>query len=331
MKKIMDTAKTKIWAYRMIAFVIGIGVLAALVYHAGFERFLNIILQASPYWLAASAMIYASSWIFRTLRLKQFTMYAGKSIKMFDLFKLHISGYAINVILPAKLGDAATVGYLKMRGISIGRSAAIVLQTRILDVFALILLSIPAFISFFQKGAPEWISTILFFCIILVTVPIVVVTLDKNKRISNVLEKSGDELSHKFLKLAIEKMKDAYEGYHEMMSDKKLFFSSIFLSLMIWLFDGLACYVVSIAVGAQIPVIAVVLAVSMGNVGKSAPVTPGSIGIYESILAAVLVLFDIPFDAAVVIAILDHAIKNLFTLVVGLPATMGIGMAVSSC
>jgi len=56
----------------------------------------------------------------------------GKNIGIFDLFKLYISGYALNVMLPAKLGDVATVGYLKMKGVHIGRSAAIILQTRIL-------------------------------------------------------------------------------------------------------------------------------------------------------------------------------------------------------
>jgi uncharacterized protein (TIRG00374 family) len=106
--------RTKSWTYRIIAFIIGIGILLALIYHAGFERFLDIVLQTSPYWIATAVIIYAASWIFRTWRLERFTTHAGKNIKIFDLFKLYISGYALNIILPAKLGDAATVGYLKL-------------------------------------------------------------------------------------------------------------------------------------------------------------------------------------------------------------------------
>ncbi|MCK4339944.1 MAG: hypothetical protein KAW87_08170 [Candidatus Cloacimonetes bacterium] len=74
--------------------------------------------------------------------------------------------------------------------------------------------------------------------------------------------------------------------------------------------------------------IIIILAVSMGNVGKSAPATPGAIGIYETVLAAVL--FGVSFDLAIVVAILDPAIKNLFTLVISVPATAGIGIDVSS-
>ena len=68
---------------------------------------------------------------------------------------------------------------------------------------------------------------------------------------------------------------------------------------------------------------------SIGNVGKSAPATPGAVGIYESVLAAVLVLFGVSFDLAIVVAILDHAIKNLFTLAIGVPATAGIGVGMA--
>jgi uncharacterized protein (TIRG00374 family) len=293
--------RTKSWTYRIIAFIIGIGILLALIYHAGFERFSDIVLQTSPYWIAAAVIIYAASWIFRTWRLERFTTHAGKNIRIFDLFKLYISGYALNVILPAKLGDVATVGYLKLKGINIGRSAAIILQTRILDVLALILLSIPAFVLFFEKGAPGWIRTTIFICILFVAVPIGIVILDKNKIFAGLLDKLGNKISHKFLKLAVEKTKDAYESYHEIVLNKKLLAASILLSLMIWLFDGLTCYAVSIAVGAQIPIIVVISAVSIGNVGKSAPATPGSIGIYESILAAVLVLFGVSFDLAIVV------------------------------
>jgi uncharacterized protein (TIRG00374 family) len=319
----------KSWIGRIIAFFIGFGVLLGLIYYVGFENFLSILLQTSPYWIIASVIVYAISWVFRTLRLEKFTAHAGKNVKIFNLFKLYISGYALNVILPAKAGDVATVGYLKMEGINIGMSAAIILQTRILDVLALILLSIPAFIFFFEKGASEWIWTTIFICILIVAVPIGIVLLDRNKMFSDILEKLKDRCSHKILKLLAEKTRDVYEGYHAIVSNKRLFVTSILLSLMIWLFEAFTCYTVSIAVGAQIPIIVVIFAVSIANVGKCIPATPGAVGIYEGIFVAVLVLFGISFDIAIVIAILDHLIKNLFILAIGVPATTSIGMNVS--
>jgi uncharacterized protein (TIRG00374 family) len=321
--------KAKSWTYPIIAFVLGIGVLLALIHLVGFERFFDVILKTSPYWIGVSVIVYAASWIFRAWRLQQLTAHAAKTIKIFDLFKLHISGYALNAILPAKLGDAATVGYLKVQGIGIGRSAAIVLQARILDLLALILLSIPGFVFLWGKGAPYWMIMTLIFCTVLVVVPVAIVAFDRDRRLSAVSEYLQNRLSHRFLKLAVEKMNDAYEGYHDIVSDRKLLAASILLSLVIWLLDGLTGYAVSIAVGAKVPIIAVVLAVSVANVGKTVPATPGGVGIYEGILATALVLFGTSLDVALVIAILDHAIKKLFNLTFGVPATMVLGLNIA--
>ena len=315
--------------YRLIGLFIGFFILLALVYHVGFERFYHQVSHASPYLIALSVIIYASSWIFRTLRLDLFTTHAGKNIKILDLFKLYIAGYALNVLLPAKLGDVATVGFLKMKGINIGRSTAIIIQTRILDVLALILLSLPAFIAISYSDSPHWLRSMILICLLVVAAPIGIVTLDKHKKIISFFDKFGERFSQRYIKLTMEKTKEAYEGYHEIVSNKKLLVASILLSVMIWLFDGLTCYSVSVAVGAKISIFAVLLAVSFANVGKSAPATPGAVGIYEGLLSAVMVFFGVPFDIAIAIAILDHAIKNIFTLLLGIPSTLTMGVSLS--
>lgn len=111
----------KIWTGRIFLSLLGFGILLALVYYVGFEKFFYILLNVNPAWIVIAILVFMVAWIFRILRLKAFTLHAGKNIKALDLFKLYISGYALNVLLPAKLGDAATVGYLKMKGINIGR------------------------------------------------------------------------------------------------------------------------------------------------------------------------------------------------------------------
>ena len=321
--------KHTVWIYRIGALVTGIGTLIALIYFVGFKRFLGVISQTSPYWIAASIVVYGTSWIFRTWRLKQFTTHAGKKIKIFDSFKLYISGYALNAILPARLGDAAIIGYLRMKGINIGRSAAIILQTRLLDIMALILLSVPALVLFSKQGGLVRITSATVFCILVLVIPACIVIFDKSNNLFGLLEKLENKFRHKLINLIIEKIKDAYEGYREIVRDKKLLTVSILLSLIVWLLEGLTCYMIAVAVGAQISVAAVILAVSMGNVGKSVPITPGGIGIYESILTAVLVSFGLLFDVAVVIAMMDHVIKKMFNLIVGVPATAGIGIRIA--
>lgn len=321
--------KNRLWIYRTGAFVTGIGIVLALIYFAGFEIFSEIISQASPYWITASIVVYGASWIFRTLRLKQFATHAGKKILMFDLFKLHISGYALNAILPARLGDAATIGYLKMKGINIGRSTAIIFQTRLLDIMALVFLSVPALVLFSENWDLVRTTSVAVFCILVLAVPACIVIFDKTNDLFGLLEKLENKFHHKLIKLIIEKIKDGYRGYREIIRDKRLLIASFLLSLIVWLFEGLTCYMIAVAVNAGISVAVVIFAVSIGNFGKSVPVTPGGIGIYESILTAVLVSSGLSFDIAVVIAMMDHMIKKVFNLIVGIPATAGIGIRIA--
>lgn len=312
--------------FHSVAFLLGLSIILGLIYYIGTNRFLDTIHQTSPIWILIAIIIYSISWIFRTYRLRLLTAKVGKKISLYELFKLHISGYALNILLPAKIGDAVTVGYLKLKGIAIGKSAAIVLQTRILDAFALALLSLPAIVKFLNTSAPSWIQNTIILCFIIVTIPLCIVIFDDGRFISKTLDSTAGKTQNSSLKLVVEKIQDAYEGYCEIMTDRKLLLSTIVLSLAIWFIDCLTCYVVSIAVDVKIPIIITLLAVSIGNMGKSVPATPGSIGIYESMLAATLIVLGVSVQNAIAVAILDHALKNIFTLLIGIPMTASMGL-----
>ncbi|NQE45994.1 Glycosyltransferase AglD [ANME-1 cluster archaeon GoMg2] len=317
--------RTKTWTYRIIASLVGIAILLSLVYYAGYEKFFTIIIQTSPYWIITSVIVYAMSWIFRVHRLERFTRDAGEKIGFFELFKLLISGYTLNILLPARLGDVATIFYLKMKKIAIGKSTAIIFQLRILDVMALLILSLPVF-AFFFSDAPTWIRTTLLICIFIIAIPICIVLFDKAKHFSDLLNRLGNKFNNKIFKIVSDKANDAYIHYHEIVLNKRLLFVSIFISITIWVFDILTCYTVSIAVASPVLITVALFGVCIANVAKSVPSIPGGIGIYEGALAGIFVLFGTPFDIAITIAILDHAIKNIFTLVFGIPATTSIGL-----
>lgn len=319
----------KSFVCRLIALTLGLSIIILLIYITGFNTLIDSLRRIEPKFIALAVIVYGSSWIFRTLRLRLFTDNTVISIASFELFQLQISSYALNVVFPAKLGDVAMVGYLNRRGMLLGDAAAIAVQSRILDVIALVLLSSPAMIIFSEKTNIDWIKSTLLISAILVICPAVVVLLDRNDLINYMLKEIGSRSGNGYFKTALEKIRETYNSYVEIISNRTLFIISIIISMTIWLFDIITCYVIGFSLGLTIPFFVVILAVCLANVGKSVPATPGSIGIYEGILAAVLVIFGIPSGLAIVIAILDHAVKNLFTLAIGLPATMRLGFKIS--
>jgi len=313
--------------FRIASALLALAILFFLAHSVGLEDFYRAIIHASPAGLFSAVMVYSLSWVLRTVRLDCLVKNAGADIGAWELFKLYISGNALNVLLPAKLGDAAVVFYLRMQGIGLGMSTAIAVQSRILDVLALLVLSFPSAIMLFHEKTPEWISLMLVGSLIIAALPLGVVLLSTTGILLHLINKNFRFLNkNKYIILFMEKAKDAYLEYIKLASIKRLFAISLLLSLIIWLLEILTCYATSLAVGAQVPLLAVVLGVSLANMGKVAPATPGSIGIYESILAAVLALFGVTMKTAIPLAILDHAIKNSFTLALGVPATTSQGL-----
>lgn len=313
---------------------VGIGILILLIYHSGFERFWGVVRGASFWWLGAAVILYAFSWLFRTLRLRQFTRHAGRILKPWYLFKLHVSGFALNILMPAKLGDLAFVGYLKIAGIRFGRAMAIVVQSRILDLLGLLVLAIPALVMLVRqsltgsKRAPQWIIFSIVFGFLLLSVVIGLVVLDRHLKFYDLLIRWGEARKNRWLRTLFAKIGDAYIGYHEIVTNWRLLGEGVMLSLVIWLFESLTCLGVLLALDRRISLLAVMLGICLANVGKSVPPIPGGLGIYEGILATVLVLFGLPFEVAVAAAIVDDLVKKGFNLLFGIPATAGMGVQI---
>lgn len=97
-------------------------------------------------------------------------------------------------------------------------------------------------------------------------------------------------------------------------------------SVAIWSIDVLTAIVVLAAFGVEVsPLLLAVgglFAVSVGNLAKIVPVSPGGIGPYEAGFAIIIVTLT-PFgvNAAVAAAIVDHALKNLITAIGGVIST----------
>lgn len=316
------------WPYHIIGYVFGIGILLVLIHFAGLKNLISVIQQLSPARLIVAALIYALAWSFRSLRLKSLTDICRARISIFELFKYRISGFALNTLLPAKLGDVATIGLLRIKGISIGTAAAIIIHTRILDLAAVILISIPLAVHSFGESIPSWIVKSIYYGVI----PFIFITglilLDKNRRVLQYLKKLAIVRKYKILSVVFDKLDNAYKSFHDIASNRKRLSLNGLFSLIIWLLEGITCWTVIYALDGNVDLILVILAVSIGNIGKSIPLTPGGLGIYETIFAAVLTASGIPLELATASGIVDHALKKVFNLAIGVPAMTNTGVEI---
>jgi uncharacterized protein (TIRG00374 family) len=111
------------------------------------------------------------------------------------------------------------------------------------------------------------------------------------------------------------------------------FVAVIASSLLLWGMDVLTCFLVLKAIpstGVDMysasTISLIFLAVALGNIVKTFPITPGAIGTYEVALTAVFGLGGIRPEVGFTVAVLDHIIKNAITLIGGGFALSGLGL-----
>jgi len=96
-------------------------------------------------------------------------------------------------------------------------------------------------------------------------------------------------------------------------------------SIFIWILDVIVCIMVVMMFGEPVHIAGVTLAIVIGNLVKAVPITPGGVGTYELAVALTLELAGISPSSATLIAVVDHLIKNLVTLVGGIASIYYFG------
>ena len=111
------------------------------------------------------------------------------------------------------------------------------------------------------------------------------------------------------------------------------FLAVIASSLLIWGMDILTCFLVlksfpsaGVDMYSASTISLIFLAVALGNIAKTFPITPGAIGTYEVALTAVFGLGGIKPEIGFTVAVLDHIIKNSITLIGGGLALSELGL-----
>ncbi|MFO7925251.1 MAG: flippase-like domain-containing protein [Halobacteriota archaeon] len=106
-------------------------------------------------------------------------------------------------------------------------------------------------------------------------------------------------------------------------------------SLVIWGIDILTAIVVFAAFGVELPVWLIVavgfFAVAVGNLAKVLPLSPGGIGLYEGAFTLIVVaLTPIAWPTALAAAVVDHALKNVVTVVGGIGSMLRFNVSLTT-
>lgn len=324
--KIFLTVILAILILTFVATFLGVSDILENVKHASFEK------------LVLASLVYCISWPLRGVRFQQILKRLGNQYGLGFLTGSIFISQSANVILPARIGDLSRMYILKKsKDLSLTTSLSSLTIERVFDVVAITSIAILS-----SSGAASrfelvpWmdsmiklsgLAVILFFAI-LFSVSFREGRTKKGSRRSKKENSPGGHLG---------KIKDfSFTFLHQMSIiavQPGAFLAVTASSLLIWGMDIFTCYLVLKAfptVGVDLSstymISLIFLAVAIGNIAKTFPITPGAIGTYEVALTAVFGLGGIKPEIGFTVAVLDHIIKNSITLIGGTFALSGLGL-----
>ncbi len=281
----MESKRSK--KFMVFSILLSVAMLLFLAFWSGFD--VSIFEKANLKLIALASIVYALSFLIRGFRYEYILSKLGYSVS----FGFCVEGVAIsqmaNVVIPARVGDLARVYVFKMKDVPISKSLSGLAVERVFD---LTIVTILAFIAILAMECYRLMTTPIYSAILLILILGVLFGLTKMENVlGSIARDAGKAIRRGFVVV-------------------------VATTITIWLIDSIVCYLILSAFGIS-NLEVVILAVSVANIVKAVPITPGGLGTYEAVMTGILTTFGIGSGVAFATSLLDHTIKNLITVVLG--------------
>ena len=240
-----------------------------------------------------------------------------EKIDQLSLFSVTSVGFLAIIAVPARLGELARP-YLITKKSRIKMSAALgtIVVERVLD--SLTVLAIAVFVLFFTP-LPTWLirSSVLFLLLTLALVSAMILMIVKREASLRVLGPFIGKLPARYAEGINRLISHFIDGFR-IIVDPALLASVTGVSIVIWFVDVFAIYLLFLAVGFQLPVVAAFVVMIILIIGIAIPTAPGFIGNWHYFCILGLSLFGIPKADALTFAIIYHILSTGVVIVLGL-------------
>jgi glycosyltransferase 2 family protein len=254
--------------------------------------------------------------ILRSIRWGLILRPIGK-VDQLSLFSVTCVGFLAITAIPARLGELARP-YLITKKSRIPMSSALgtIFVERVLDSLTILIIAV---VALFFTPLPPWLvrsSTLLLLAtIVLSTVMILMIV--RREATLRVFAPLIERLPVRYAG-AVNRLIDHFIEGFQVMVDPALLLSVTLLSIVIWLIDVLAIYLLFLGYGLDLPVAAAFVLMIVLVIGIAIPTAPGFIGNWHYFCILGLGLFGIPKTDALTFAIIYHAISIGIVILLGL-------------
>ncbi|MFD1586919.1 flippase-like domain-containing protein [Halorientalis brevis] len=300
--------------------------------------------SSNPALVVAAALVYVVSWPLRGARYRDILAELGYTERVGFLTGAVFISQTGNLVFPARAGDAVRAYVVKARrGIPYPSGFASLAVERVFDLLTITALAgavlvgyaifDPASLSTLAAeltGARESGRVAVYVAMAVgaaaLAVTAVIVASARSDR--NFVRSAVQRLSNDSYADYVASVLETFTGDIQRVASRPAAFARVGASsLLIWTLDVItavlvfAAFEVNLSLGTLLAV--GFFAVSVGNLAKVLPLSPGGIGLYEGAFSLLVVaLTPVTWSVAIGAAIVDHAVKNVVTIAGGV-ASMG--------
>jgi uncharacterized protein (TIRG00374 family) len=316
---------------------------------------INEMAGAAPELVGLSAVIYALSWPLRGLRYRDILDSMGFHERWSFLTGAVFISQTGNLVFPARLGDGVRAYVVKARrSIPYPSGFASLAVERVFDLLTITLLAGVVTVGLAATGSVGELLAALTGDAIAgdtarsgQTAVFVAAGVGLAAIAAVAAIVASARTDRNFVRTAVGRLSDdsyadyvagVIEGFvadvQTVTADGPAFARVGLSSVVIWSLDVVTALAVFAAFGYSLsPTLVAVgfFAVSVGNLAKVLPLTPGGVGLYEGAFTIIVApLTPVGVTAALSIAIVDHAVKNAVTIVGGLASMAWLNVSLTT-
>ncbi|NHN57771.1 MULTISPECIES: flippase-like domain-containing protein [Halorussus] len=325
------------------------------------EKVLAQMSAADPALVGLAALVYLISWPLRGTRYKDILEELDYTEDAGFLTGAIFVSQTGNLVFPARAGDAVRAYVVKARrSIPYPTGFASLAVERVFDLLTITMLAGVVLVGLALTGATAGLESTLFgstpvgaeggdygaagqtalyvaggvgLAAILAVAAIVASARSDRNLVRGVVSRLSNDSYADYVAGVIER----FTGDVQTVAGNRSAFLTVGASsLAIWTLDVVTALLVLSAfpsVELPIPLLAGVcfFAVSVGNLAKVLPLSPGGVGLYEGAFTLLVVgLTPLGWSVALGAAILDHAVKNVVTLVGGVASMLWLNVSLTT-
>ena len=237
-------------------------------------------------------------------------------VDQLSLFSVTSVGFLAIIAIPARLGELARP-YLISKKSTIPMSSALgtIFVERALDCLTVLIIAV---IALLLTPLPTWLmrSSALFLLVTVLISAVMFLMIVRREAMLRVLAPLIGRLPSRYAG-AVNRLIDHFIEGFRIMVDPGLLISVTLLSILIWLIDVAAIYLLFLAFGLHLPVAAAFVLMIILIIGIAIPTAPGFIGNWHYFCILGLALFGVPKTEALTFAIVYHALSIGIIILLG--------------